>query len=60
MLERNYTVFNLNMAHKLTEMGFKYVGKQVNKNNPKYYVYFFQEEEGLEEAIKTLAAQYRK
>ena len=49
---KDYTVFNINLAHELIKKGFKLTGKQLNRNNPKFFVYYFQEEEGLIEAVK--------
>lgn len=53
-MTRRFPVYNLTFAHKLTEMGFVCEETRINKANPKYMVYLFRQDEGIEEALKML------
>lgn len=47
-------VYNLKMAHELCKRGYKVAYTAINRNNPKYLVYHFENEPGLNSAIEQL------
>lgn len=55
-MTRRLPVYNINVAHELTKRGFVLDEIRINKKNPKYYVYLFQEKEGIREALKAIVA----
>ena len=50
-MTRRYPVYNINVAHELIKKGFVLEETRINKKNPKYFVYLFQEKEGIREAV---------
>lgn len=60
MRKNDYAVFTANLAQELIKMGYNYVGKQADKNNPRYNVFYFENVEGLDKVVKELAAKRRK
>lgn len=52
MKQRDYPIYSIELAHQLIAQGYLLVNKKLNKNNPKYYVYYFQEQEGLKEIVQ--------
>lgn len=53
---KGYTIFNLQLAHKLTKMGFKVIGTGINNKKPWLYCYHFEDSEELRKAVKELTA----
>jgi len=56
---KNFVVFRGTFAQKLIEQGFTFIGSAPDRTNPKYNVYFFQQEEGIEEALSQIIAASR-
>lgn len=57
---KSYAIFNLQIARMLIEEGYHYIGKEINKQNPLYYVYYFETVEGLDKKVKELAELRKK
>lgn len=44
-------VYSLRLAHSLINKGFELKNTGINKNNPKYKVFYFEDSEALRAAI---------
>lgn len=49
---KDYVVYSLRLANYLANNGFQIKKVGINKNNPKYNVYYFENVEGLTAAIE--------
>lgn len=49
---KDYIVYSLRLANYLAKKGFQIKNTGVNKNNPKYNVYYFDCSEALLEEVK--------
>lgn len=56
----DFPVFNSVMAHQLIKEGFKYLNKRVNKRDPRYYVYYFEESDAIRSRVKEIVASLKK
>lgn len=50
---KDYVVYNLRLANLLAKKGFTIKSVGINKNNPKYSVYYFEDTAGLREIVKS-------
>lgn len=51
---KDYVVYSLRLANLLACKGFQIKGVGVNKNNPKYNVYYFENTEELKNTVDFL------
>ncbi len=51
---KTYTIFNLRFANILARKGFQLVGTGVNYENPKFFVYHFEDTPELRAELKRL------
>lgn len=49
---KDYIVYSLRLANILTNKGYQIKRVGINKNNPKYNIYFFEDTAQLREVIK--------
>ena len=49
-----YAIFNIRVANELEKQGFKVIKMDVNRKNPRYMVYYFEDSVALREAIRPL------
>ena len=50
---RDYLVYSLKMAHYLINKGFEVKNTSININNPKYKVYYFENNDDLLAAVNS-------
>lgn len=50
-MNKDFIVFSKRLAKVLVNQGFVLKEKQVNKFRPEYYVYVFEDKDGIESAI---------
>ena len=49
-----YAIFNMRIANELEKQGFKVIKMDINRKNPRYMVYYFEDSVLLREAIRPL------
>ena len=56
MNKGRFIVYKSTYAQQLIQKGFEMIGVAPDKNNPRYNVYFFQEEDGIRETLAEIIA----
>ena len=51
---KDYIVYSLRLANKLVNCGYQVKAVSINKNNPKYNIYYFEDTEKLRKDFSSI------